>query len=150
MVRRCVYIVVSLFVATAMSAQNVWEKPKDDATVVIEKEDKSVKNVVKDAKYLASFTTFFTDLSSFSITTVASSFGFSHTFWALIAVATNRETTIYTHLLTILSFNLNLSAAKVHKLNKKACYYALFFVILLIFIIKEVHKPSHDNFLFIV
>ena len=39
MVRRCVYIVVSLFVATAMSAQNVWEKPKDDATVVIEKED---------------------------------------------------------------------------------------------------------------
>lgn len=53
MVRRCVYIVVSLFVATAMSAQNVWEKPKDDATVVIEKEDKSVKNVVKDAKYLA-------------------------------------------------------------------------------------------------
>lgn len=53
MVRRYIYIVASLFAATAINAQNVWEKPKDDATVVIEKEDKAIKNILKDAKYLA-------------------------------------------------------------------------------------------------
>ena len=53
MVRRYIYIVVSLFAATAINAQNVWEKPKDDAAVVVEKEDKAVKDVLKDAKYLA-------------------------------------------------------------------------------------------------